>query len=155
MNRCAWKTEDEFLPMTQMTPSAGLYRWCMRFRVKSTRLLQTNQSWKFSFLSSVYRSPQTRFPSQWKPTLYPRWIVTDGSFFQHVASCNLRKCYTWTIKIIYQKRSTAPIVSYSIKLQKLEKEKKKKGPRLWKFQTLFKNNYFNLQQNIGLLGNST
>ena len=43
----------------------ALHYRSMRFRLKSTHFLQTNQSWKFSF-NSVCRSPQTSFPSQMK-----------------------------------------------------------------------------------------
>lgn len=118
MNICACKLEDEFLQMIQTTPSVGLYRWCPRFRVKSTCFLQTNQSWKFSFLNSVCRSPQTHFPSQWKPYFNTDGFFKDGSFFQHVVSCNLRKCYTWTTKIIYQKKkwSSNSFLFYQIKI---------------------------------------
>jgi hypothetical protein len=122
--------------MTEMT-SAHLYRWCLRFRELNEGFLQTNQSWKFSFLPSVCRSPQSCFPSQWKPTRQHRWILKDGTFLQQAAPCNLGNGYTGTIKVIYQKSSKAQIFSVFC-----SNCKKKKRLQIFKFQTLLKN-FFN------------
>lgn len=59
MNICSYKIEDKCLHMPQMTPSAGLYGWGLRFRVKphaSFRLINL-ESFPFSVLLQVTTDP--------------------------------------------------------------------------------------------------